>query len=126
MSSSLIDNQSYNSMISESNGKLRLLTNTGRPVGGEFIALVTGAEVAALGVRALAVLTAVPILCTFINVYKTQNTGPNAYEIVLLNTFMHKIFIFKALIFLVINDVTRASKPFTLYRTFWWQNLTFL
>ena len=83
MSSSLIDNQSYNSMISESNGKLMLLTNTGRPVRGEFIALVTGAEVAALGVSALAILTAVPILCTFINVYKTQNIGPNAYEIVI-------------------------------------------
>lgn len=71
-------------MISESYGKLRLPTDTGRPVGGEFVALVTGAEVAALGVRTLAILTAVPILCTFINVYKTQNIGPNAYDHVIM------------------------------------------
>lgn len=45
-----------------------VLTHTSRFVGGEFIALVTGTEVAALGVGTQAVSAAVSIFSTFINI----------------------------------------------------------
>lgn len=51
-----------------------VLTHTSRFVGGEFIALVTGTEVAALGVGTQAVSAAVSIFSTFINIYVKELT----------------------------------------------------
>lgn len=48
--------------------EIHVLTHTSRFVGGEFIALVTGTEVAALGVGTQAVSAAVSIFSTFINI----------------------------------------------------------
>lgn len=48
--------------------EIHVLTHTSRFVGGEFIALVTGTEVAALGVGTEAVSAAVSIFSTFINI----------------------------------------------------------
>lgn len=54
--------------------EIHVLTHTSRFVGGEFIALVTGTEVAALGVCAQAVPAAVSIFSTFINIYVKELT----------------------------------------------------
>lgn len=61
--------QSQNRMV-----KIHVLTHTSRFIGGEFIALVTGTEVAALGVGTQAVPAAVSIFSTFINIYVKELT----------------------------------------------------
>lgn len=48
--------------------EIHVLTHTSRFIRGEFIALVTGTEVAALGVGTQAVSAEVSIFSTFINI----------------------------------------------------------
>lgn len=54
---------------------LPLYPHTSRFVGGEFIALVTGTEVAALGVGTQAISAAVSIFSTFINIFTVLCDG---------------------------------------------------
>lgn len=55
--------------------EIHVLTHTSRFVGSEFIALVTGTKVAALGVSTLAISAAVSIFSTFINIYVKEMTS---------------------------------------------------
>lgn len=54
--------------------EIHVLTHTSRFVGGEFIALVTGTKVAALGVGTQTISAAVSIFSTFINIYVKELT----------------------------------------------------